>query len=51
MLQLAINAGYSLDKIRDLFEGPLREAIYKPWANQVFYRIAPYQGTVPFCMC
>ncbi|PKS05450.1 hypothetical protein jhhlp_008826 [Lomentospora prolificans] len=28
MLQLAINAGHSLDEIRDLFEGPLRKAIY-----------------------
>lgn len=37
MLQLALNAGYSLDKIRDLFESPLREAIYGPQASQDWY--------------
>ncbi|KAF5011887.1 hypothetical protein FDECE_2020 [Fusarium decemcellulare] len=37
MLQLAINAGYSLDKIRDLFETPLRQAVYGVWANQLAY--------------
>ncbi|UPK96975.1 hypothetical protein LCI18_007910 [Fusarium solani-melongenae] len=37
MLQLAINAGLSLDEIRDLFETPLREAVYAPWANQLAY--------------
>ena len=36
MLQLAINAGYSMDDIRDLFEGPLREAVYTS-ANVDFY--------------
>ncbi|KAL2423740.1 hypothetical protein ABEF94_006531 [Exophiala dermatitidis] len=41
MLQLAINAGYSLDQIRDLFEGPLRNAIYGPYANQLFYGLVP----------
>jgi L-asparaginase len=40
MLQLAINAGYSIDQIRDLFEGPLRKAILGPWANQKFYHLA-----------
>ncbi len=30
MLQLAINAGYSLDQIRDLFEGPLRQSYLWP---------------------
>lgn len=40
MLQLAINAGYSIDQIRDLFEAPLRKAIFGPWANQEFYRIS-----------
>ncbi|OIW22829.1 Asparaginase/glutaminase [Coniochaeta ligniaria NRRL 30616] len=37
MLQLAINAGYSLDEIRDLFESPLRDAVYAPSANQEWY--------------
>ncbi|KAI1500869.1 Asparaginase/glutaminase [Biscogniauxia marginata] len=37
MLQLAINAGYSLNEIRDLFESPLREAIYGPAVNQEIY--------------
>lgn len=37
MLQLALSAGYSLDEIRDLFEGPLREAVYAPSANQEWY--------------
>lgn len=37
VLQLAINAGYTLDEIRDLFEGPLREAVYTPSANQEWY--------------
>jgi L-asparaginase len=41
MLQLAINAGYSLDRIRDVFENPLREAIYSPTVNKGFY----YEGT------
>jgi L-asparaginase len=40
MLQLAINAGYSMDKIRDLFEGPLLKAILAPWANQEFYHLS-----------
>jgi L-asparaginase len=37
VLQLAINAGYSLDEIRDLFESPLRDAVYAPSANQEWY--------------
>ncbi|KAI1770807.1 Asparaginase/glutaminase [Hypoxylon cercidicola] len=37
MLQLALNAGYNLTEIRDLFESPLRKAIYGPVANQHFY--------------
>lgn len=28
MLQLAVSAEYSMDEIRKLFEGPLREAVY-----------------------
>ncbi|KAI0400279.1 Asparaginase/glutaminase [Xylaria palmicola] len=40
MLQLGINAGYSMDEIRDLFEGPLRQAIYEPWVNQQAYGLA-----------
>ncbi|SPO06972.1 related to ASP3-1 - L-asparaginase II [Cephalotrichum gorgonifer] len=36
MLQLAINAGYSMDEIRDLFEAPLRKAIYTS-ANVAIY--------------
>ena len=39
MLQLAINAGYSMDEIRDLFEGPLRKAIYAS-ANSGFYGLS-----------
>lgn len=37
MLQLALNAKYNLDEIRDLFESPLRNAIFGPTANQQFY--------------
>nr|XP_036574233.1 L-asparaginase [Colletotrichum truncatum]KAF6780630.1 L-asparaginase [Colletotrichum truncatum] len=37
MLQLAINAGYSVDEIRELFESPLRNAVYGNSANQQFY--------------
>ncbi|KAH7144598.1 Asparaginase/glutaminase [Dactylonectria estremocensis] len=37
MLQLAINAGLSLDEIRDAFETPLREAVYGSWASQKAY--------------
>ncbi|KZL82267.1 l-asparaginase protein [Colletotrichum incanum] len=37
MLQLAINAGYDLEQIRDLFERHLRNAVYDPAANQKFY--------------
>lgn len=37
MLQLAINAGYSMDQIRDLFEGPLRKAIFGAKVNQMTY--------------
>ncbi|KAI8214819.1 hypothetical protein K4K53_011042 [Colletotrichum sp. SAR 10_77] len=37
MLQLAINAGYSLDQIRDLFESPLRNAVYGSPASQKYY--------------
>ncbi|KAJ9144637.1 Asparaginase/glutaminase [Pleurostoma richardsiae] len=39
-LQLAINAGYNLDQIRDLFESPLRDAIYGPASNQEWYGLA-----------
>ena len=38
MLQLAINAGYSIDGIRDLFEGPLRRAVYTS-ANLEYYNL------------
>lgn len=37
MLQLALNAGFTLDEIRDLFESPLREAVYGSWASQQAY--------------
>lgn len=37
MLQLALNAGYDLDEIRDLFESPLRNAIFGPAVNQLAY--------------
>jgi len=37
MLQLAINAKYSLEQIRLLFESPLRDAIYGPAVNQEAY--------------
>ncbi|RYP05152.1 hypothetical protein DL764_004006 [Monosporascus ibericus] len=37
ILQLAIGAGYSVDEIRNLFESPLRNAIYGPSANQHIY--------------
>ncbi|KAH8896536.1 Asparaginase/glutaminase [Thozetella sp. PMI_491] len=37
MLQLALNAGYSLEKIRDLFETPLRKAIYSDPGSQHWY--------------
>ncbi|KAK3356352.1 Asparaginase/glutaminase [Lasiosphaeria hispida] len=37
MLQLALSAGYTLDKIRDLFEAPLRDAIYAPTPNNEWY--------------
>ncbi|KAI8242078.1 hypothetical protein K4K55_011182 [Colletotrichum sp. SAR 10_96] len=37
MLQLAINARYSLDQIRDLFESPLRNAVYGSPASQKYY--------------
>ncbi|KAI0475508.1 Asparaginase/glutaminase [Xylariaceae sp. FL0804] len=37
LLQLALNAGYDMDQIRELFEGPIRKAILGPWANQEFY--------------
>ncbi|KAI1263923.1 Asparaginase/glutaminase [Xylariaceae sp. FL1019] len=40
MLQLAINAGYSLDAIRALFETPLRDAVFKPAINQEFYGLS-----------
>lgn len=39
MLQLAVNAGYSMDEIRELFEGPLREAIYTS-ANVEIYGLS-----------
>lgn len=37
MLQLAINAGYTLDEIRNLFEAPLRSAIYAPAPNSEWF--------------
>ncbi|KAB5559589.1 Asparaginase/glutaminase [Coniochaeta sp. 2T2.1] len=37
VLQLAINAGLSLDEIRDVFEAPLRNVIYAPHVNQATY--------------
>ncbi|KAF7549918.1 hypothetical protein G7Z17_g6057 [Cylindrodendrum hubeiense] len=37
MLQLAINAGFTLDEIRDVFETPLRKAVYGSWASQKAY--------------
>ncbi|KAH9883932.1 Asparaginase/glutaminase [Xylariomycetidae sp. FL2044] len=40
MLQLAINAGYDLDAIRELFEGPLRRSVYAPAVNQQFYGLS-----------
>ncbi|KAL4795253.1 Asparaginase/glutaminase [Aspergillus venezuelensis] len=36
-LQLAINAGYDLDKVRDVFERPLREALYASPAAREYY--------------
>ncbi|KAI9372866.1 Asparaginase/glutaminase [Aspergillus egyptiacus] len=40
MLQLAINAGYSLDEIRSMFEGPMREAYYTSPASKEYYGLA-----------
>ncbi|ORY01113.1 Asparaginase/glutaminase [Clohesyomyces aquaticus] len=40
VLQLAINAGYSLDEIRDVFENPLRTAVYGPQPNAEWYYAA-----------
>jgi len=40
MLQLALGAGYSLDEIRDVFETPLREAIYAPKPNSEWFSAA-----------
>ncbi|KAK0712178.1 Asparaginase/glutaminase [Apiosordaria backusii] len=37
MLQLAINSDYALDEIRDLFEAPLRNAIYAPAPNSEWF--------------
>ncbi|KAK5659854.1 hypothetical protein OQA88_13317 [Cercophora sp. LCS_1] len=37
ILQLALGAGYSLDEIRDLFESPLRDAIYAPTPNNQWF--------------
>jgi L-asparaginase len=37
LLQLAINAGYGLDEIRDIFEGPLRRALYTSPASLEYY--------------
>lgn len=37
MLQLALNAGYDLDKVRDLFESPLRSAIYGATPNNEWF--------------
>ncbi|KAI0148417.1 Asparaginase/glutaminase [Xylariaceae sp. FL1272] len=40
MLQLAINAGFSLSAVRALFETPLRDAVYGPVINQEFYGLS-----------
>ncbi len=40
MLQLALGAGMSLDEIRDVFERPLRDAIYAPAPNSEWYYTA-----------
>lgn len=37
MLQLALNAGYSLDRIRDFFESRMRQVVYEAPVNQQFY--------------
>lgn len=37
VLQLALGAGYSLEEIRDLFESPLRDAIYAPAPNSEWF--------------
>ncbi|KAM7185803.1 putative L-asparaginase [Rhypophila sp. PSN 637] len=37
MLQLALNAGYDLDQLRDLFESPLRRAVYEQTPNNVWF--------------
>lgn len=37
MLQLALNAGYSLDGIRDFFESRMRQVVYGAPVNQAFY--------------
>ncbi|KPM37600.1 hypothetical protein AK830_g8959 [Neonectria ditissima] len=37
MLQLALNAGLTLDEIRNVFEDPLRKAVYGSWASQQAY--------------
>lgn len=37
MLQLALNAGYSLDRIRDFFESHMRQVVYEAPVNQAFY--------------
>ncbi|KAK3985286.1 putative L-asparaginase [Cladorrhinum sp. PSN332] len=37
MLQLAINAGLTIEEIQDLFEAPLRDAIYAPAPNNEWY--------------
>ncbi|KAJ0160068.1 putative L-asparaginase 1 [Colletotrichum tanaceti] len=38
MLQLAVNAGYGLEAIRDLFEQPLRSAVYdNPASRELYY--------------
>ncbi|CAK7204555.1 hypothetical protein SEUCBS139899_007313 [Sporothrix eucalyptigena] len=39
MLQLAINANYTMDKIHDLFEYKLHKTIFGNWANKVLYGI------------
>ncbi len=39
MLQLALNANYTMDELHDLFEAKLYKAVFGPWVSQVDYRI------------
>jgi hypothetical protein len=38
MLQLALNAGYNMTEIQELFEGPLRKAVYTS-SNLEYYGV------------